>query len=89
MPNEPVFDLVVRKAGGASALARTLGESIQAVSNWRQRGFPVAKCKAIEAISGVSVKKLRPNDWSDYWPDPKGAHGARPSGRRSADKSTA
>ena len=69
MVTEALFDEVVRKAGGLSALAKMLDESLQAVSNWRSRGFPASKCKAIERATGVDVRRLRPDDWRDYWPD--------------------
>jgi DNA-binding transcriptional regulator YdaS (Cro superfamily) len=65
------FDEVMTKAGGPANLARLLGEDGPAiVCNWRTRGFPARRCKAIEAITGVSVKRLRPDDWADFWPDP-------------------
>jgi DNA-binding transcriptional regulator YdaS (Cro superfamily) len=70
MRDDKTYREVTEKAGGASALARSLGESIQTVINWRDRGFPPKRCKAIEALTGVDVKRLRPDDWADYWPEP-------------------
>ena len=64
------FDQAVAAAGGVSALADALGESVQTVSNWRTRGVPANRCKAVEALTGVSVRRLRPHDWADYWPEP-------------------
>jgi DNA-binding transcriptional regulator YdaS (Cro superfamily) len=63
------IDAAVKAAGGLAKLAAALGETAQAVSNWRARGVPANRCKAIEAATGVSVQFLRPNDWHDYWPD--------------------
>lgn len=59
----------IDKSGGGKALAAILGVTPQAVSNWKDRGVPPGKCKAIEAATGVSVKELRPEDWRDFWPE--------------------
>ena len=59
------------KAGGLSVLAASLGESIQTLTNWKTRGIPPNKCKAFEALTGISVKALRPDDWHEYWPEPR------------------
>jgi DNA-binding transcriptional regulator YdaS (Cro superfamily) len=59
----------IDKAGTAKALADLLGVTSQVVSNWKTRGVPPEQCKAIEAATGVSVKDLRPDDWSRYWPE--------------------
>lgn len=59
--------------GGLTGLADALGESIQVLSNWKSRGVPPNKCKAVERVLGVSVKVLRPNDWQDFWPEPQAA----------------
>lgn len=70
MKNTSAFDEGVTAAGGMARLAEALGEkSIQVVSNWRGRGVPISKCKAFEAITGVSVRRLRPHDWRKFWPD--------------------
>ena len=61
---------VIAKAGSLSELATALGESPQTVSNWRHRSFPAHRCKAIEALTGISVRRLRPDDWRMYWPEP-------------------
>jgi DNA-binding transcriptional regulator YdaS (Cro superfamily) len=65
---ETAFDAVVEKTT-RTALAAALSETPQTISNWRVRGIPPNRCKAVEALTGVSVKVLRPNDWADYWPD--------------------
>ena len=65
-----VFDEVVAKAGSIKSLQTALGErSLQAVCNWRTRGFPVNKCQRISALYGVPVQRLRPHDWRAYWPE--------------------
>jgi DNA-binding transcriptional regulator YdaS (Cro superfamily) len=69
MSNETAIARAIRLGGGPAALARSLGESIQTVTNWRARGLaPANRCPAIEQATGVSRKELRP-DWSDYWPE--------------------
>lgn len=73
MHPQATFEEVVRVAGGLAVLAAALGETAQTVSNWRGRGIPANRCKAVESLTGVSVRKLRPDDWADYWPD-DGAH---------------
>ncbi|HDR8947288.1 TPA: helix-turn-helix domain-containing protein [Burkholderia vietnamiensis] len=61
------------KAGGLSALARTLGVAPSTVHQWLtlDRPVPPRRCSAIErATDGeVSRKDLRPNDWAQYWPE--------------------
>jgi DNA-binding transcriptional regulator YdaS (Cro superfamily) len=60
----------IRIAGGARALANQLGETPQTVCNWRARGAaPANRCPEIERITGVCRQQLRPDDWSDYWPE--------------------
>lgn len=69
MDTQSTYDAVMAKAGGPVALAKNLGEKPATVCNWKQRGFPADRCKAIEALTGVSVRRLRPDDWRDYWPE--------------------
>ena len=65
-----VYDEVIAKAGSAKALQEGLGEkSLQTVCNWKERGFPANRCRAIAEMTGISVKRLRPDDWHDYWPE--------------------
>lgn len=68
MSKDDVFERVTRDLG-AAGLAVALGETIQTVWNWRARGFPPNKCQAIQRVTGVSVRDLRPDDWADYWPE--------------------
>lgn len=65
---ELIYERVTAAAGGLSKLAAELGESPQAVANWKQRGIPAARCKAVERLTGIPVRELRPHDWRDYWP---------------------
>ncbi len=58
----------IDRKGSAQALADALGVTPQVVSNWKTRGVPANMCKAIEAVTGVSVRELR-DDWRDYWPE--------------------
>lgn len=69
MSYETVFADVVKRAGSLTSLAHTLGKPIPTVSSWRKRGVPPLYCKAVETLTGVSVKRLRPDDWHDYWPE--------------------
>lgn len=69
MSYETVFSEVVKKVGTLTALAVAIDAPIPTVSSWRKRGIPAAQCKAIEALTGISVKRLRPHDWRAYWPE--------------------
>lgn len=70
MNDEPAIERAIRAAGGPAALGKALSESTQTVSNWRMRGAPPAnRCVAIEQLTGVSRRELRPTDWRDYWPE--------------------
>lgn len=56
--------------GGQAALARRLGVSPGLVNQWvkGRRQVAVRHCVAIERMSGVNRRLLRPEDWQDYWP---------------------
>ena len=49
----------VKKAGGAKALSDLLGISQPAVTMWKK--IPPSRCIAIEAITGISRYRLRPD----------------------------
>jgi len=70
--NEELFQRVVAAAGGLKQMADALGYSAQRVSNWRD-GIPAKECKAVEALTGISVRELRPDDWHCYWPEEQAA----------------
>lgn len=72
--DESAIAEAIRLAGGPASLAKALGESTQTVVNWRARGIaPANRCVAIEQVTGVPRRRLRPADWSDYWPEEKSA----------------
>lgn len=76
MPKVSGVEAAITKANGVAALAamlsKEIGEevSMQAVTNWRARGVvPANRCRPIEKLTGVSVKRLRPKDWFEFWPE--------------------
>lgn len=60
-------------AGGQSKLAKIIGVTSGAVSQWvsGHRPVPIERCTAIElATNGrVSRRDLRPDDWRQIWPE--------------------
>ncbi len=66
-----IIDRASEAAGGLNKLAAALGQSAQAVANWRARGVPVVHCAAIEMVTGGAVtrRELRPDDWQRIWPE--------------------
>lgn len=72
MSNATIYRRVLEHFGGSPAkLAAAVGaNSTAAVCNWEHRSIPADMAKTIEALTGISVKELRPNDWQRYWPDP-------------------
>lgn len=75
MSNATIYRRVLEHFGGSPAkLAAAVGaNSTAAVCNWEHRSIPADMAKTIEALTGISVKELRPNDWQRYWPDTKPA----------------
>ena len=71
MDTVAIYERVIERFGGSPAkLAEALSERGAAtVCNWRARGIPPNRAKAIEALTGISVRELRPLDWQEYWPD--------------------
>ena len=51
--------LAIDAAGGGAALARALGVSAPAVSQWQR--VPVRHCHDIERMTGVVKEELRPD----------------------------
>ena len=49
----------INAAGGAAALARTLGITVQAISQWRQ--IPADRVVAVSRATSVPVTVLRPD----------------------------
>lgn len=75
MSNATIYRRVLEHFGGSPAkLAAAVGaNSTAAVCNWENRSIPLDKVKALEAITGMSVRELRPDDWQLYWPETKPA----------------
>ena len=57
------LDKAIEAVGGVTKLAQAVGVAQSAVSNWKVRGIPAEKCKAIEEATGGVVKRhqLRPD----------------------------
>lgn len=51
----------VEKAGGAAVIAKALGVSLPAITQWKRRGIPADRVLAVEGLSGVSRHQLRPD----------------------------
>jgi hypothetical protein len=72
MSNATIYRRVLEHFGGSPAklAAAVRANSTAAVCNWENRAIPLDKVKALEAITGMSVRELRPDDWHLYWPEP-------------------
>lgn len=70
---DPALDRAIGAAGGVRALARAVGVSQPAISNWRR--VPADRVLSIEALTGVPRTELRP----DLYPD-EVANGASGNG---------
>lgn len=78
MDTETLFTRVLAHFDGSPAkLAKALDESTPVVCNWKSRGIPASRAKAIQALTGIPVQQIRPNDWRDYWPDAEQAETAK------------
>jgi DNA-binding transcriptional regulator YdaS (Cro superfamily) len=53
------LDRAIKAAGGLAGLAKPLGISVQAVSQWDE--VPPLRVLAVETVSGVSRYELRPD----------------------------
>lgn len=51
--------MATAKVGGESALARALGIKVQSVQKWKK--IPAERVVAVEAVTGISREKLRPD----------------------------
>lgn len=71
MNKNPHISKAVANVGGLMAAARVTGaKSYQTVQQWIASGqVPASYCIALEAASGISRYKLRPNDAKDIWPE--------------------
>lgn len=64
---------IKRQPRGASAeIARSLEVTRALVAMWAKgvREVSMDKVKRVEAMTGISVRELRPDDWHLYWPEP-------------------
>lgn len=67
----------LRLAGGSAVIARELGITTQAISQWLRP--PARHVLTIERLSGVSRYRLRPDIYGDEPPvPPKRGNGRRP-----------
>lgn len=70
---KPIDRLIERYGGKQTAAAAAVKVASATLAEWRSkdRTVPVKKCVLIEQISdgAVSRKDLRPDDWSDIWPE--------------------
>lgn len=82
------IERAVRTLGSQTALARALGVSDMAVTQWKRRGVPATRCNAIEAATGGQVTRhdLRPDLFD---PPPKPTPVFLPDRRRRDDPSYA
>lgn len=67
---DPALDRAIGAAGGVRALARAVGVSQPAISNWKR--VPADRVLSIEALTGVPRAELRP----DLYPDDEAGQGA-------------
>lgn len=76
------IDSAVKVFGGASALAKAIGVTPPAITEWRsgRRPVPIERCTQIEQATAGAVRRwhLRPDDWARIWPELIGAEGAPP-----------
>jgi DNA-binding transcriptional regulator YdaS (Cro superfamily) len=63
--SNPAIEEAYTKAGGRRKVKESLGVSKQSLSDWARNGrVPADKAGKLEAISGVSRRKLCPDfDW--------------------------
>jgi DNA-binding transcriptional regulator YdaS (Cro superfamily) len=50
-------------AGGGAKLARAVGVTKFAVYQWQRDGIPAARLPAVERITGIPMRDLRPDLW--------------------------
>lgn len=73
---ESAWEEAVRLAGGPTAMAKICSTSDEVVTkqqvvNWLNRPpftGPAKHAVAVESATGVSRRRLRPQDWQKYWP---------------------
>lgn len=57
------LDAAIKHFGSQASLAKAVGVVPMAISNWKKRGVPPEKAKAIEKVTDGAVKRhqLRPD----------------------------
>ena len=64
---ETILDLIVERAGGATALADQLGIQAPSIASWRRAGqVPAERVLAVSRLTRISPHAIRP----DIYPDP-------------------
>lgn len=67
------IEVAAQRVGSQAELARRLGVTRQAVSQWLWpgRAVPIEHCLAIEQVTegAVTRRDLRPDDWHRIWTD--------------------
>jgi len=70
MTQKHPIDRAADALGGTAKLAAALGVTVQAISNWKERGVPIERCVAIEqATNGTVTRRELRSDWLDIWPE--------------------
>lgn len=64
---ESALERAIKAAGSAVALAKVVGVTAMAVTNWKKRGVPADRVLTIEKATGVKRYELRP----DIYPVPR------------------
>jgi DNA-binding transcriptional regulator YdaS (Cro superfamily) len=53
----------IAAAGGGARLASQIGVTRFAVQQWLRAGIPAARLPAVERITGIPMRELRPDLW--------------------------
>ena len=65
--NDRGLESALKAASSATALARAIGVTSQAIAQWRR--IPAERCQAVSAATGIPLHDLRP----DIYPAPSPA----------------
>jgi len=71
-----IVSRAIEAAGGAAKLARELGITTQAISQWRR--VPVDRVSEVERVTGIPREELRPDVFG------RRLHQSQPQGEASA-----
>lgn len=61
---DSITEKAIEKAGGAAALARELGVTVQAICKWT--AIPPRRVLDVERVTGISRHKLRPDIFGQH-----------------------